>query len=140
VFWHLLSDSTNVEKDGYTISDKQVGETLSQYCSGKPGPHYRRPFCLQHFTNSADYQYRIQNRQKSCLLTEKALKPALNLPKNWVFFTFLKNTEIDIGELDAYSEEETLIITTGSQGEPMSALARMAGGNHKYIKSRLVIR
>ncbi len=129
----LLSDSTNVEKDGYTISDKQVGETLANIAVESQGR-----IIIALFASSISRIQQIINiaskTGRKVVVNGKSIEFSTQLAKELGFLHVPVNTEIDIGELDAYSEEETLIITTGSQGEPMSALARMAGGNHKYIK------
>jgi ribonuclease J len=129
----LLSDSTNVEKDGYTISDKQVGETLANIAVESQGR-----IIIALFASSISRIQQIINiaskTGRKVVFNGKSIETSTQLAKELGFLHVPINTEIDIGELDAYSEEETLIITTGSQGEPMSALARMAGGNHKYIK------
>ncbi|MFO8082952.1 MAG: ribonuclease J [Desulfobacterales bacterium] len=129
----LLSDSTNVEKDGYTISDQQVGETLRNIASQSPG---RMIIAL--FASSISRIQQIINiavaTGRKVVINGKSIEISTQLAKELGYLHVPDDIEIDIGDLDAYSEEETLIITTGSQGEPMSALARMAGGNHKYIK------
>jgi ribonuclease J len=129
----LLSDSTNVEKDGYTISDKQVGETLANIAVESQGR-----IIIALFASSISRIQQIINiaskTGRKVVFNGKSIEISTQLAKELGFLHIPFNTEIEIGELDAYSEEETLIITTGSQGEPMSALARMAGGNHKYIK------
>jgi ribonuclease J len=129
----LLSDSTNVEKDGYTISDQQVGETLRNIASQSPG---RMIIAL--FASSISRIQQIINiaveTGRKVVINGKSIEISTQLAKELGYLHVPDGMEIDIGDLDAYSEEETLIITTGSQGEPMSALARMAGGNHKYIK------
>jgi ribonuclease J len=129
----LLSDSTNVEKEGYTISDKQVGETLANIAVESQGRIIVALFAssisrIQQLINIAS------KTGRKVVFNGKSIEISTELAKALGFLQIPLNTEIDIGELDAYSEEETLIITTGSQGEPMSALARMAGGTHKYIK------
>jgi ribonuclease J len=129
----LLSDSTNVEKEGYTISDKQVGETLANIAVESQGRIIVALFAssisrIQQLINIAS------KTGRKVVFNGKSIEISTHLAKALGFLQVPLNTEIDIGELDAYSEEETLIITTGSQGEPMSALARMAGGTHKYIK------
>jgi ribonuclease J len=129
----LLSDSTNVEKEGYTISDKQVGETLANIAVESQGRIIVALFAssisrIQQLINIAS------KTGRKVVFNGKSIEISTQLAKALGFLQVPLNTEIDIGELDAYSEEETLIITTGSQGEPMSALARMAGGTHKYIK------
>ncbi len=129
----LLSDSTNVEKDGYTISDKQVGETLANIAVESQGR-----IIIALFASSISRIQQIINiaskTGRKVVFNGKSIEISTQLAKELGFLHIPFNTEIEIGELDAYSEEETLIITTGSQGEPMSALARMAAGNHKYIK------
>jgi ribonuclease J len=129
----LLSDSTNVEKDGYTISDRQVGETLSNIAMKSHGRIIVALFAssisrIQQLINIASKAHR------KVVLNGKSIETSTQLAKELGFLHIPVDTEIYIGELDAYPEEETLIITTGSQGEPMSALARMASGTHKYIK------
>ncbi len=129
----LLSDSTNVEKDGYTISDQEVGETLSNIASRSPGRIIIALFAssisrIQQIINIA-----VKNGRK-VVINGKSIEISTQLARQLDYLVIPEDIEIDIDELDAYPEEETLIITTGSQGEPMSALSRMAGGNHKYIK------
>jgi ribonuclease J len=129
----LLSDSTNVEKEGYTISDKQVGETLANIAVESQGRIIVALFAssisrIQQLINIAS------KTGRKVVFNGKSIEISTQLAKALGFLQVPLNTEIEISELDAYSEEETLIITTGSQGEPMSALARMAGGTHKYIK------
>jgi ribonuclease J len=129
----LLSDSTNVEKEGYTISDKQVGETLANIAVESQGRIIVALFAssisrIQQLINIAS------KTGRKVVFNGKSIEISTQLAKALGFLQVPLNTEIDISELDAYSEDETLIITTGSQGEPMSALARMAGGTHKYIK------
>ncbi len=129
----LLSDSTNVEKDGYTISDKQVGETLANIAVESHGR-----IIIALFASSISRIQQIINIAskigRKIVFNGKSIEISTQLAKELGFLHVPIHTEIDISELDAYPEEETLIITTGSQGEPMSALARMAGGSHKYIK------
>ena len=129
----LLSDSTNVEKPGYTISDRQVGETLAGIASESHGRIIVALFAssiarIQQIVNIAE------RTGRKIVFNGKSVESSARLACEMGYLTIGQNTEIEIDDLGNYSEEETIIVTTGSQGEPMSALARMAGGVHKHIE------
>ena len=129
----LLSDSTNVEKPGYTISDRQVGETLANIASDSHGRIIVALFAssiarIQQIVNIAE------RTGRKIVFNGKSVESSSRLACEMGYLVIGEDTEIEIDDLGKYSEEETLIVTTGSQGEPMSALARMAGGVHKHIE------
>lgn len=129
----LLSDSTNVEKEGYTISDKEIGETLSKITAGSSGRIIVALFAsnvsrIQQIVNIA------RDRGSKVVFSGKSIEITVNIAKKLGHIRVPDGMEIDIDQVGNFPDEEIVIITTGSQGEPMSALARMATGTHKQIK------
>ncbi len=131
----LLSDSTNVEKEGYTISDKKIGETLDKIVSDSHG----RVIVALFASNIARIQLIVDialNRNKKVVFNGRSIEASVNIAKSLGHLTFPVDTEIGIEQVSDFSDDEIIIITTGSQGEPMSTLARMASGTHKQIKAK----
>ena len=129
----LLSDSTNVEKEGYTISDKEVGETLDRIITNRRG----RIIVALFASNVARIQLIVdiaKARGKKMVFDGRSIDVSVNIAKSLGLLTIPAGMEIGIEQVSDYSDDEIIIITTGSQGEPMSALARMASGIHKQIK------
>ncbi len=129
----LLSDSTNVEKDGYTISDKEIGETLGRIIADSHG----RIIVALFASNIARIQLIVdiaRARGKKIVISGRSIEVSVNIAKALGHLTIPKDMEIDVAQLPDYSDDDIIMITTGSQGEPMSALARMASGTHKQIK------
>ena len=129
----LLSDSTNVEKDGYTISDQEVGETLSKIITNSPG----RIIIALFASNVLRIQQIIDiavKKNKKIVFNGKSIEFTIQIAKEHGHINIPEDIEIKVNELKAYGNDEIIIITTGSQGEPMSALARIATGSHKHIK------
>jgi len=129
----LLSDSTNVEKEGYTISDKEVGETLDRIITNRRG----RIIVALFASNVARIQLIVdiaKARGKKMVFDGRSIDVSVNIAKSLGLLTIPAGMEIGIEQVPDYSDDEIIIITTGSQGEPMSALARMASGIHKQIK------
>ncbi len=129
----LLSDSTNVEKEGYTISDRQVGETLSRIISDSNGRVIIALFAssiarIQQIVNIVDATGR------KIVFNGKSIEKSVSLAKSLNYIDIPDNLEMTIDKLNRYADNEILIVTTGSQGEPMSALARMSARTHKQIK------
>ncbi|MEA1899483.1 MAG: ribonuclease J [Thermodesulfobacteriota bacterium] len=129
----LLSDSTNVEKEGYTISDKEIGESLAKIIIESKG----RIIVALFASNVARIQ-QIVNIAKSkgskVLINGRSIEVSTNIAKDLGYIHIPEKMEIDIKQIDDFKDDEIIIITTGSQGEPMSALARMSRGIHKQIK------
>ena len=129
----LLSDSTNVEKEGYTISDKEIGEALSKIIIESKG----RIIVALFASNVARIQ-QIVNIAKSkgskVLINGRSIEVSTGIAKDLGYIHIPEKMEIDIKQIDDFKDDEIIIITTGSQGEPMSALARMSRGIHKQIK------
>ncbi len=129
----LLSDSTNVEKEGYTISDKEIGEALAKIIIESKG----RIIIALFASNVARIQ-QIVNIAKSkgskVLINGRSIEVSTNIAKDLGYIHIPEKMEIDIKQIDDFKDDEIIIITTGSQGEPMSALARMSRGIHKQIK------
>ena len=131
----LLSDSTNVEKEGYTISDKEIGETLDKIVADSHG----RIIVALFASNIARIQLIVdiaRTRGKKVVFNGRSIEVSVNIARSLGHLTIPADTEIGIEQVSDFSDDETIIITTGSQGEPMSTLARMASGTHKQIKAK----
>ena len=129
----LLSDSTNVEREGYTISDGQVGETLAHLIDKAEG----RVIVALFASNISRTQQIVdiaKERGSKILFNGKSIEISVQIAKDLGYLKIPPGMEITVDEINAYPEEQIVIVTTGSQGEPMSALARMAAGSHKQIK------
>ena len=129
----LFSDSTNVEKEGYTISDKEIGETLDRIISDSHG----RIIVALFASNVARIQLIVDiaaARGKKIVISGRSIEVSVNIAKALGHLTIPEDMEIGIDQVSDFSDDNLIIITTGSQGEPMSALARMASGIHKHIK------
>jgi ribonuclease J len=129
----LLSDSTNVEKEGYTISDKEIGETLDKIVADSHG----RIIVALFASNVARIQLIVdiaRAREKKIVISGRSIEVSVNIAKSLGHLTIPADMEIDIEQVQDYADDDIIMITTGSQGEPMSALARMASGIHKQIK------
>ena len=129
----LLSDSTNVEKEGYTISDKEIGEALAKIIIESKG----RIIVALFASNVARIQQIVniaRLKGNKVLISGRSIETSTNIAKDLGYIHIPEGMEIDIKQIDDFKDDEIIIITTGSQGEPMSALARMSRGIHKQIK------
>ncbi|MPM41050.1 Ribonuclease J1 [bioreactor metagenome] len=128
----LMADSTNVERHGHSISEKSIGETLKRIFSGAEGRIIVATFAsnihrMQQIVDaSITYNRKIAFSGRSM---ENISEVAMNLGYLHVPDDYI----IDIKEVNKYPSEEVTIITTGSQGEPMAGLSRIAYGSHRLI-------
>jgi ribonuclease J len=131
----LLSDSTNVEKCGYTMSDCEIAESLTMLCQNSPG----RIIIALFASNIGRIQQIVEIAAKigrKILFNGRSIEVSVNIARQIGYLRIPEKMELDINQLNAYPDDEIIVITTGSQGEPMSALARMAAGTHRQIKIR----
>jgi ribonuclease J len=131
----LLSDSTNVEKEGYTISAEVIGAALARVTEGRKGRIIVALFAsnitrIQQIVNIA------RSREKKIVFNGRSIEVSVKLAKALGYLQIPAEMEIDIDDIGYYPDDEIILVTTGSQGEPMSVLARMAAGTHKHIKIR----
>ena len=129
----LLSDSTNVEKEGQTISDQVVGETLRKIITKSTG----RVIVALFASNIARIQQVvdiIKSGKRKIVFNGRSIELSVKTAIDLNMLHLPPEMEIDVEGIDSYSPDEILIMTTGSQGEPMSALTRMSTGTHKQIK------
>jgi ribonuclease J len=129
----LLSDSTNVEREGYTISDQEVGDTLMRISAGRTGRIIIGLFAssITRIQQVVDIALAINRK---VVFSGRSIETSVNIAKNLGYIRIPEEMEIYIEQVNDFPDEEIVIITTGSQGEPMAALARMATGTHKQIK------
>jgi ribonuclease J len=131
----LLSDSTNVEKEGYTLSAGKIRKSLAKIADESTGRIIVALFAsnitrIQHIVNIA------HERHRKIVFNGRSIEVAVRIAKSLGYLNVPAGMEIEIEQIDDYPDSEIVIITTGSQGEPMSALARMAAGTHKQIRIR----
>ncbi|NLX63438.1 MAG: ribonuclease J [Clostridiaceae bacterium] len=128
----LISDSTNVERPGYTMSEKTVGDTFDNIFRGTKGRIIVASFAsnihrVQQIINSA-----VKFNRKVALVGRSMLN-VVNTATRLGYLTIPEGTMVDIDRIKNLNPEQVVIITTGSQGEPMSALARIAASTHKKV-------
>jgi ribonuclease J len=128
----LMSDSTNVEKEGCTIPEKQIHDRLEDIILHSNG----RVIVAVFASNIGRIQQIIdiaKKRNSKIVINGKSMEIGVGLAQNLGYMTIPEDMHISINEINEYPDHEVIIITTGSQGEPMSALARIASGMHKHI-------
>ncbi|MCP4748219.1 MAG: ribonuclease J [Desulfobacteraceae bacterium] len=129
----LLSDSTNVESSGATMSDAQISKVMLQICHNCKG---RMIIAL--FASNIGRIQQIIEIAKECgrkiIFNGRSIVITVNIAKQLGYLKIPVGMEISIDQIDQYADDEIIIVTTGSQGEPMSALARMATQTHKQIR------
>ncbi|WP_296644990.1 ribonuclease J [Romboutsia sp. 13368] len=130
----LLAESTNVEDPGYTMSERTVGaglEDLFRKASSNRiivATFASNIYRLQQIINTSEKFNRkvaISGRSMVNVIAVATELGHLNIPENML---------VDLNDISKYEDSEVVIITTGSQGEPMSALARIARAEHKKIE------
>ncbi len=129
----LLSDSTNAEYPGNTPSEKKVGNTLMELFRGCKSRIIVTSFASNIHRTQQIFQAASANNRKLAL----SGRSMLNIVKVAQELGYLKIPEdvlIDIKDVKKYKDNKVVILTTGSQGEPMSALTRMAAGEHRQIQ------
>lgn len=128
----MMADSTNVERPGYTMSEKVVGETFLRLFGKAKGRIIVATFASnvhriqQIITAAQEYGRKVAVSGRSM---ENIVQVAIELG----YLTIDKDTLIPVDQISKYPNEKVIVITTGSQGEPMSALARMAASEHRKI-------
>jgi ribonuclease J len=129
----LLSDSTNVEREGHPISDREISETLMQIITASSG----RVIVALFASNIARIQVIVdiaKENDKKIIFDGKSIEDSVHIAKELGYLDTAGSKIISIDEVAGHDDEEIIIITTGTQGEPMSALARMSAGTHRQIK------
>lgn len=131
----LLADSTNATHPGYTMSEKMVGESLNNLFAKAEG---NGRVIVATFATST---HRIQQIVNASIKTGRKIafsgKSMESISEIAIDLGYLKVPEemiIDLKDINDYPSEEITIITTGSQGEPMAALTRIASGTHRNIQ------
>ena len=129
----MLADSTNAERPGYTMTERKVGETLNGFFNG----------CKKRIivTTFASNIYRVQQvmdaaaaHRRKVAVSGRSMENVVRVAAELGYLKIPKNLLIDINKIKNLPMEQQVILTTGSQGEEMSALYRMAFSTHKQIE------
>jgi len=128
----LLSDSTNVEREGHTVSAEEIAETLSQVTHSHKGRVIISLFA-SNITRIGKIVEIAKAQGRKVVLDGKSIETTVNIAKELGLIDIPEQMQIDISRIGEFPDEELLMITTGSQGEPMSSLARMATKTHKWV-------
>ena len=131
----LFSDSTNAEKEGFTLSEREVTRTLEDLFRACRGRVILASFAsniarIQQVVNLA-----VQFGRK-VVFNGKSMVTNIGIAKQEGFISIPEDVEISESQISQFPDRRITVITTGSQGEPMSALTRMAQGSHKRITIR----
>lgn len=129
----MLADSTNVERQGHTLSESTIGETFNELFSKADG----RILVATFASNVHRVQQIISAAEKHDRFVALSGRSMLNVANTAIDMGYIKikeKTLIDINQAHNYPPNKVCIIMTGSQGEPMSALTRIANDEHKKIK------
>ncbi|MDU1540450.1 MAG: ribonuclease J [Paeniclostridium sordellii] len=129
----LLADSTNVERKGHSLSEKTIGETLNRVFTGQKGRIIVATFAsnihrMQQIVNAS-----IANNRK-VVFSGRSMENVSNVAIELGYLNIPDGYKISIDEMENFNNDEITIITTGSQGEAMAGLARIAFDTHKKIK------
>lgn len=128
----MMADSTNVLRPGYTQSERVVGKTLENIFRSA-----ERRIIIATFSSNVHRIQKIIDIARLCnrkvAISGRSMVNVVDLAVDLGYIKIPANTLVDINKTKNIPDKELVVITTGSQGEPMSALARMASNDHKSI-------
>ncbi len=129
----LMSDSTNSEKKGYTNSESTIGEVFDDLFV-----NCRKRIVIATFSSNVHRIQQIINSSvrygRKVAVCGRSMVNVIEIACKLGYMSIPENTIVDIDLINKYPDDALTIITTGSQGEPMSALTRMASGEHKKVQ------
>ena len=129
----LMSDSTNAERKGFTMSESSVGEVLDKLFI-----HCKKRIVVATFASNVHRVQQIVNAAvkygRKIAVCGRSMINMITTARELGYIGCPEDVFIDIDKINIYNDEQLVIITTGSQGEPMSALTRMAAGDHRKVK------
>lgn len=128
----LFSDSTNVERPGFTMSESNVGKTFEHLFSEAKSRIIVATFA-SNLHRVQQVIYAAERYKRKVALSGRSMVNNVKIAKELGYLKIGKNTLIDLNSIDKYAEDEIVILSTGTQGEPLSALTRMANGEHKKV-------
>ena len=131
----LMADSTNVERPGYTMSEKKVAQTFRNLFEKATGRVIIAMFASNVYRIQSVIESSVEYGRKVCLIG----RSMVNVSRVSMQLGYLKIPEgslITVDELDRYPDDQITVVTTGSQGEPMSGLSRMAFAEHRKMELR----
>ncbi len=128
----MMADSTNVERPGYTMSERTVGESFMKLFSKAEGRIIVATFAsnihrIQQIIDAAE------SYGRKVAVSGRSMENIVQFAKELGYLESNEYTLISLDQILKYPNNKAVIITTGSQGEPMSALARMASSDHRKI-------
>lgn len=137
----LIADSTNAERPGHSISESTVGDTFETIFR-----HAKDRIIVASFASNVHRVQQIVNaaqaNNRKVAFSGRSMVNVVGVASELGYLSIPKDAQIDISDLHRYPDNEVCIVTTGSQGEPMAGLSRMASGDHRQIgiqKNDLVI-
>ncbi|MEG0296114.1 MAG: ribonuclease J [Clostridium sp.] len=128
----MMADSTNVEKPGYTVSERKVGESFQKIFGKAKGRIIVATFAsnihrIQQIIDAASLYGR------KVAVSGRSMENIVQVATEIGYINFEDDMLISVDQINKYPNDKVVIITTGSQGEPMSALARMAASEHRKV-------
>ena len=129
----LLSDSTNSEKKGFTMSESSIGDVFDRLFQGN-----KKRIVVATFASNVHRVQQIVNSAvkygRKIAVCGRSMINMIDAARRLGYIEVPDNVFIDIDMIKNYTDDQLVIITTGSQGEPMSALTRMASGEHRKVQ------
>ena len=129
----LLADSTNVERPGYTMSESVVGKTFMRQFTG-----CKDRIIVTTFASNVHRIQQVLDAAAACgrkvAVTGRSMENIMRVSTELGYMKLPKNTLMDINKIKGLPKDKQVIVTTGSQGEEMSALYRMAFSTHKQVE------
>ena len=132
----LMADSTNAERPGFTMSEKTVGKAFDSIFS----EHRKQRLIIATFASNVDRVQQIINSahrfDRKVVVEGRSMVKTIETAIELGYLDIPENTLIDIDQMKNYPDEKMVLVTTGSQGESMAALSRMAADIHKKVSIR----
>ena len=129
----LLADSTNVERPGYTMSERAVGKTFARQFSG-----CKKRIIVTTFASNVHRIQQVIDAAHACgrkvAVTGRSMENIMKVSTELGYMKVPKGAVVDMNRIKNLPPEQQVIVTTGSQGEEMSALYRMAFSTHKQVE------
>ena len=129
----LMCDSTNVERPGYTMSERKVADTFNQQIASARGRVIIAMFASNIHRVQQVVDCAISFGRKVCFIGRSMINVS-TLAMELGYLMIPRENLLEIDDLDRYRDDQILVITTGSQGEPMSGLTRMAFAEHRRMQ------